>query len=410
MNDKKILVICPIVPYPENGAEQLDRANGIRQLIRLGYNLRIIAKRRHYQKDSDIENFSQMINGTTVITIPYKTPFFDQPLPEKIGTLLRRFSYPPYLDGAAFEFSDSETRKLVDQEIKEWQPDLIWFEYTYLWPLYHIVQKHKLPIVTRSINYEPTHFLDENGKNIVNYIKVLPKYLSERTIVSRSDLVCAITPFEECIYKKLGARKVITLPLRGLHNLPVHVPRSREIFRNGPLNIFFMGSTYNVSHNIKAVAFIVYKLAPALLKISADRFHIHITGAKLPISIRRDIPRNVTYEGFVNNLDDFLENMDVGLAPSFFGAGMQQKIFEPLMRGFPVVTSKRGTAGYKFEEKKEIYYADSLQDFIYFILKLNDNYDKMVLMGKKAREKSSVIFDRNAVDCRLKEAIKSVLL
>lgn len=401
---KKILVVCPIIPYPENGAEQLDRANGIRQLIRLGYEVRVIAKRRPYQRDIDIEAFSKSVGGVIVKTVLYKYTLSGKSLLNKISIILKRLRKLSYLDGAAFEYSDPEIQNLVDKEIKEWKPDALWFEYTYLWSLYHLAEKNNIPIITRSINYEPNHFLDEDGRTILNYIKSVPKFLSERKVVKSSDLVCSITPLEEKIYIKLGAKNTITLPLRGLPGLPEHIFRVND----GKVNLFFMGSTYNVSHNKNAALFIIDSIAPALASIS-PKFNIYITGSKLRSDIETRLPSNVIYKGFVKDLDVFLNGMDIAIVPSLFGAGMQQKIFEPLMRGFPTITSNRGIAEYPFVDGVDFLNADTVDEYISCIKKLSSDYESSVRIGKAAREKSLEIFNQSATDEKLSQALRKIV-
>jgi len=39
-----------------------------------------------------------------------------------------------------------------------------------LWPLYKIVKNSHTPIITRSINFEPLHFLEEDGYSFLNIL------------------------------------------------------------------------------------------------------------------------------------------------------------------------------------------------------------------------------------------------
>ncbi len=400
----KILIICPVVPYPENGAEQSDRANGIRQLVRLGYEVRVIAKRKKNQSNSDISNFSKSVGNIDVQTVSYKYNLSDKTLLQKIKIIMKRLKHFSYLDGAAFEYTDPEMINLMCNTIDIWKPDIVWFEYSYLWPLYQVAQKNKIPIVTRSLNYEAVHFLDEDGRSILNYLKSIPKFLSEKKVARASDLICSITPQEEKIYKRIGARKTINLPLRGLHYLPEYIPNKES--KN--INIFFMGSTYNVSHNKQALLFIIKNIAPALLEKYGNRVIINITGTKLPESILNVFPRNVIYRGFIVDLNTFLKDMDIAIVPSLFGAGMQQKIFEPLMRGFPVITSDRGIADYPFVKNADYLESKTAQEYINNIDKLVNDYDLRIRLGKAARNKSKQLFDMNIIDSNLSRELNII--
>ncbi len=108
-----------------------------------------------------------------------------------------------YWDGAAFEYADPEIKAIFSRELDEFKPDAVWFDYTYLWPLYKIAKKNKIPIYTRSINFEPMHFLDEDGHSWWNYLKSIPKFVSEYLTTRMSDKIFAITPKEAEIYNYL---------------------------------------------------------------------------------------------------------------------------------------------------------------------------------------------------------------
>lgn len=406
---KRILIICPIVPYPENGAEQSDRSNGIRQLVRLGFEVRVIAKRRDYQKDIDIENFSRAVGGISVKTVLYKYSLSGKSFFKKIILILKRITNLKYYDGAAFEYFDSEIQTIVKNEVKDWKPDLLWFEYTYLWPLFHIAKENNIPIITRSINFEPRHFLDEDGRNLINFVRSIPKYLSEYRVVKNSNLIFSITPQEEKVYVYLGARKAITLPLRGLHVMNQHYVNESNFASNNPLNLYFMGSTYNVSHNRRAARFIITELAPQILKHFGKDFIINIIGAKLPNDLVAKLPANVKYSGFVKDLNLFLEGMDIAIAPSFYGAGMQQKIFEPLMRGFPSIVSGRGLAEYHFEVNEEVLLADSVDQYIDKLRYLKLNPGEAKKLGNNARIKALKLFGQNVIDKIVLDSIGTVL-
>ncbi len=406
---KKILIICPIVPYPENGAEQSDRANGIRQLIRLGYEVRVIAKKRKYQSDEDVDNFRKTVSGISVKTVTYKYTLSSNSFAKKVQLIFKRILNPKFYDGAAFEYFDPEIQNVVHNEINSWRPDLVWFEYTYLWPLFHIAKKNNIPIVTRSINYEPKHFLDEDGRNALNLLRAIPKYISEYRVVKDSQIVFSITPDENAVYFGLGGKKVVTLPLRGLHVMSQHTVRENILTSQTPINLYFMGSTYNVSHNKQAAKFIITQLAPEIFKHFGSEFIINIIGAKLPDDLISSIPPNVQYLGFVQDLDLFLGNMDIAIVPSLYGAGMQQKIFEPLMRGFPTIVSSRGLAGYNFEDGNDVLIADSIDQYVDKLKYLKSNPSELKRIGDRARSKSLKLFSIDVIDRTVKEALNGVL-
>ena len=396
---KKILVITPKMPFPKTGACEQDRGWGIEDLVRLGYDVRVIAK-ASVEKVSHAAVESARL-GIPLTAIPY-TSSASRHTPKKI---LKRLVSPWLWDGAAVEYYDPAIQDEVKRALDEFNPDLVWFDYTYLWPLYSLVKKKRIPIITRSINFEPHHFLGEEGVSFVNLLKFLPKLLSEFLTVWKSDLILAITPREEQAYKRMGAA-VKNLPLRGL---PHVLAEKRRIMPHDPVHVFFFGSTYNVSHNRHALEFILFKIVPLAEKKAPGSFVFHILGSKMPEDLRRFCTGSVMYEGYVSDLDAFVVKMDIALMPSFIGArGMQGKIFEPLARGVPLITNSQALAGYPFEASREYLAATSEEEFVHAMIALKDPVLRAEISSNsiaRCRE----LFSQNALDAILAESINSLI-
>lgn len=390
---KKILVITPRFPLPALGACEQDRFEGIKQLKRLGFEVSVVSKVFYFQPNEEIEKFSKDY-GIPVKLMPYENKFG-----------LRRFLNPFYWDGAAYEYSLPSLKKTLIGVLADFKPDLVWADYTYLWPLYGILRKRKIPIITRSINFEPSHFLQEDGWSFFNFFKAVSKLAGEIMAISKSDFLFAITPKEEKIYRRLGAKNINVLPLRGL---PFCLGEGGRVLGNKkPLNVFFAGSTYTVSHNKKALELILKKIAPDVEKKAPGRFVFHVTGRKFPEELKPLLGKHAIYHGTVSNWAGFLRNMDIALIPSLFGAGMQQKIFEPLSRGIPTVASSRGLAGYPFKNEEHLLYAESSGDFAGCLIRLEDA-DLRIRLSKNARAVSEKLFSKEGLDGKILEAINSL--
>jgi len=376
---KKVLIITPRFPFFEKGACEQDRVAGIKIFLEKGFEVVVICKA--LENEIALATEFEKKFGIKIIPVTYK-----------FSKNIKRFLNPLYWDGAAYEYFDKEIQKIVEQELDYFKPDFVYFDYTFLWPLYNLVKKKRLPIATRSINFEPLHFLEEDGYSVKSLLMFLPKLLSEFISLRRSDIFFSISPKEQKIYGRLG-KKVINLPLRSLskfldwrYNLAE--ARSR-------LNVFFAGSTYNVKHNKRALELILRKIAPAAEREYPDRFFFHIIGSKFPDDLKKYLDgKNIKYHGFVPNeeLDDFYNNMDIALIPSLAGAGMQQKVFEPLARGIPTITSARGLAGYQFEDGEQVLLAKN-DDYLSELIKLRD-IGLRGRLSKKSKELSRKIFSK----------------
>ncbi len=389
---RKILIITPKFPIPTTGACEQERLAGFLQLQRLGFDIRIISKFFEWQNREEIIKWGNMHN-IAVDLLPYE--------------FQRQWSLNPlHWDGAANEYASTETRQSVENIARSYQPDIAWFDYSYLWPLYHLFKAKNIPVITRSINFEATHFLQEDGISLKNLLKFFPKVISELLMIKKSDYIFAITPKEERLYKRLGAANVATLPLRSLPDL---LKTTREIRPTDQLHLFFMGASYNVHHNRQAAALLIKEVAPELEKRAPGKFFFHILGKKLPTDLADLCRGNIKEEGFVDNLDAFLrEQVDIAVIPSIMGAGMQQKIFEPLVYGIPSVVSPRGLAGYPFKDGEHLLLAETKNEFMEQILKLQD-INLRRLLSENALRLSQKIFSQAELDGIVKKGLNNLL-
>lgn len=371
MLKKRVLIITPKFPYPSTGACEMDRASGIEWFVQQGYSVRVITKvYTHEAARVAVAKGAEL--GIVVIPVVY---FSGKKLSviKRLFRLLSRVAQPWYWDGAAFEYTDPELKAILVQELAEFRPELVWCEYTYLWPLYSVIQSKNVPIVTRSHNFEPQHLIEEDGRSIRTFILYWAKLFSEWQSSRRSRVLATITPREAERYQRLAGPKteVIVLSLRGL----LKCERIKTEFSSADsIRVFFMGSTYNVAHNYEAARFIILELLPLVRQRIPGVFTFYILGGKVPAEFLTVAANDLVFPGYIAAADfpNFLEKMDICLAPSLAGAGMQQKVFEPLLRGLPTITSPRALAGYPFVPNEEVAVATSAIDFVDQLQRLRD--------------------------------------
>lgn len=406
---KKILVVCPSYPAPESGAEQQDRADGLRQLVRLGYDVHVLAKIPEHASREAAETSARQI-GVGLTLVPYCYSNRKLSMRDKIWKEIGKLRNPLYLDGAAYEFAEPRIRREYAQLLDTFKPDAVWFEYTYLWTLYKEAKKRNIAIVTRSLNFEPEHFLQEDGRSIFNYVKFIPKLLGEYITARRTNVMLAITPKEQKVYEKLLTSHALTLPLRSLPRILDEDPVGIKECRPGEmLHVFFLGSTYKVAHNRAAAAQVIEEIAPSVESKYPKTFVFHIFGGKLPDDLVKKCDGvHVIYEGYVPDLSASLQNMDIALTPSLMGCGQQQKVFEPLVRGFPAIVSPRAIAGYDFVPGKEYLPALNTGEFV-DTLGLLRSYKCRYELAAAVREKSRALFSREKLDSVVQSALDTYI-
>lgn len=392
----RILIITPWVPWPLTGACQQDRFNGLKQMQSLGYDIQVIARIHKFQNRSEIEHaFAK--SGIPLILVPHLT----RPWTQLVKNLPRAILSPAYLDGAALEYLEHGYQQLVLKAAREWKPDVIWIEYSSLWPVLRLLKPLGIPMIVKSSLNEPRNCIDEHGGSLLSRLKSLPKYPGERIATTESDMILAITPKEEQWYRKHGARKTGVLPLRGLSQCF----RKRTHQHKDVLDVVFLSSNYNMGHNRDALLFLLKKIVPRVNSEMPGVFRFHVTGRKFPEYLRAGLPDNVHVTGFMDDLGGFLQTMDIALCPWITGQGMQQKVFEPLCRSLPLLTNH--TAGYPFEDGKHLLLCTTPQEYVEGLRKLRDP-DLRNALSQNAYDQSWKLFSEDAVKKVVSDAVESV--
>src|SRR3989338_7932401 len=248
---KKILIITPRFPIPTAGACEQDRLEGIRQLQRLGATVQVISKVFDFQNRDKIASFAETA-GLHVHLVPYR---YTQKRSwwQNFLYYLNRLLWPPYWDGAVYEYADPRIKQKMKEVLKSFKPEIVWFDYTFMLPLYPLARKYNCKIITHSLIFDPKNLLEEDGRTFFNYISYVVKLFTDFRCVAKSDYMFAIAPDEKKMYQKLGAKKIAVLPLRSLYNL---LGKNSAVRDRDVLNVFFLGSSYNIHHNLQFAKFI----------------------------------------------------------------------------------------------------------------------------------------------------------
>jgi glycosyltransferase involved in cell wall biosynthesis len=377
---------------------------GVLQLKRLGFGVQLIGKIFDFNTTETARQFSER-HGIPVYPVPYRYR-------ERRGFVSRmkhffvRLFHPLYWDGSVYEYADPKLIALMEKILKEWRPQIVWFDYTFMLPLYPLARKYGAKIVTHSLIYDPKNVLEEDGRTMINRLRSWFKVRTDRKCIAESDYLFAIAPDEQKMYQRLGAQKIDLLPLRSLYPL---LGKNSTIRDRTPLKAFFLGSSYNIKHNVGAAAFLINEVIPEAQAAYPGVFEFYITGGKLPQDLQAACTKlGIHYVGFVNDLESFLADMDIAVIPSLFGTGMQQKIFEPLTRGFPTITSVRGLGEYPFEPGKQMLAADSAEEFVAALGVFRDVGER-TRISRSAVEKSTSLFSRDMADRRVLKAIEKIM-
>ncbi len=393
---KKILVLTPWVPYPVSGACQQDRFNGFLQLKDLGHEIHVIAKVHSFQNQAEIKAFFAE-KGIPLTLVPY-SPSLIALLFKRLPRILRT---PALIDGSALEYTDPLYEQVVLDAVKSFKPDLAWIEYTFSWPVLRLLRPFGIPTIMKSSLDEPVNCRDENGWSLSSIIKSIPKYPGERIAARESDFLFAISPIEEQIYRRRGAKRTGTLPLRGISECMVRKTHAAK----DVLDVVFLSSSYSMGHNRDALDFVLQKVIPLIRAQAPGEFRFHFTGKKFPKASEKYLGEDAQPTGFVPDIGELLSRMDIAVCPWISGTGMQQKVFEPLCRGLPLITNH--LAGYPIEPGKEFLKAVKPEEYVRALLELRSVARRQEI-SDAAFAKVNTLFSKEAVKKIAQDAIDEV--
>jgi glycosyltransferase involved in cell wall biosynthesis len=238
--------------------------------------------------------------------------------------------------------------------------------------------------ITRSVNFEPIHYLNENSFSfrtpLVFFLKLWSSFLE--VIFS---LVLPISPNDLHNYRKYFFGRIgMVLPLQHLR-----VTSETNLKQIGEkIQIGFLGSTYSVKHNRDSFEFVVGKLAPSLTSLPV---HFNIYGVKSP---EVKVGRNVSIHGWIDSIEDVYSINDFFVVPYFGGTGQKSKLFEPLCRGKLLIADPRAFSGFDFNPGEHYLSAKTLEDFISAIQMLVDDESLAREIPARARNLASILFSK----------------
>jgi len=138
---------------------------------------------------------------------------------------------------------------------------------------------------------------------------------------------------------------------------PVNLPADLLEKLKDKFVVGFVGTNFEV--NVASVE-VILKVAE---KVLGNVIFLVIGSVKKAFEGRPDIPSNVIFTGFVNDLDTYLSVCDAFINPKVgLDTGIEAKLYDFLKFNKPVIATKAGAKG--FEKFDNMIIADSLSDIV----------------------------------------------
>ncbi|MCK9361097.1 glycosyltransferase family 4 protein [Patescibacteria group bacterium] len=360
----KILVVTPACHFSRPGGAQEDMYATIALMQSLGHQVGLYTLHGPNQSEDRLETIRKTY-GVPVFT--YVPDLSDH------GKWLKAVLKEPSLfDRAAYPFELMARAPGFRAELANW--DVVFPFCSYAWPVLRAGKEVGIKTVFRSHNYEPTFFweaLETSQKlNPLNWMRRLAKRRAERLSVKYGDVTASTRLREMAWYEELKPKTIFELTLTYLPPL-VRGPRPQKT--EGPLDIFYLGASYNVSFHRRGVEVLLEEVVPKLKQVAPGAFRVHICGGKLPERLKALCDgTNAICEDYVPDLEAFLDKMDLGVFPVLTGRSIKGKVFGSICRAFPTVIPRIGASGYPLEDGKDVLYAETGDEYVDALLRLRD--------------------------------------
>lgn len=201
-------------------------------------------------------------------------------------------------------------------------------------------------------------------KRLLNY---------ERSIVEQFDLVTLVSPVDRDFLFPIVHRGKVLICTNGVDwkSLPF------EYSPDGKTIIFIGNNT--AYHNIDALIYFVELIFPIVRTRCQDAIFKVVGRIDDRLKKKLQSYKNVLVTGAIADIKTCVRNASVGVCPTRFGAGVQNKLLEYMSLGIPSVTSLIGLEGLKAEPGKDILVANSPEEWANHICLLLENPE----IGKK---------------------------
>ncbi|MFH8087098.1 MAG: glycosyltransferase, partial [Candidatus Aenigmatarchaeota archaeon] len=167
--------------------------------------------------------------------------------------------------------------------------------------------------------------------------------------------------------------------------------------------IMFLGG-FNHLPNVDGVKWFVKEIFPEIKKHLPD-LKFYVVGSEPPKEILTLKSRDIIVTGYVKDLEPYLENSRVFVAPLRYGAGVKGKINMAMAHGLPVVTTSIGAEGMHLIDGENALIADNPKDFAEKVVKLYTDEELWKKLSKNSIEHTKKYFSYE----RAKERILEIL-
>ena len=390
----KLLVLTKKFPFPLKDGESLAIHGLTKSLSELGCEVSLLAMNtsKHFFDGAALPDL--MGHYREVRTVAINNDF--SPV-DAVSNLLRGTSYH------ISRFHQESYHVALEKWLLEERFDIVQLETLYLAPYVGTIRRvSDAQIVMRSHNVE--HEIWERCcENIAFapkrwYLRHITRQLRdfERSQLNQYDLHLPITQRDKKNFERLGGRgqmHVLPIGLETRCGSPTYAS-----FRRSP-DLHFIGSL-DWLPNLEGLNWFLHDVWPEIHR-RCPEIEFHIAGRNMPHSIRQLRMKNVVIHGEVESSCDFVSSHSISIVPLLSGGGMRAKILEAMSLGRVVVTTSVGLEGIKARNRRDLFIADTPEQFAEVIEECVRRGRKLEGIGRSAYATFHRRYDRRILAQKL---------
>ena len=352
----KILQICHRIPYPAIDGGNIAMMNIAHALIEAGNEVHQFAlnTKKHFVN-------ALMLPEELRNTLHFNSVAIDTKVSVK-GIINNLFTSDSY---NIIRFFSKEVEKELEKVLRANNFDIVQLETLFTAPYIECLKKNTTAkIVLRAHNVE--HIIwerlakEENNIFRKNYLKLLSKRLRkyELETLKNIDALVAITSVDETTFRELSfTGPMITVPV-SLNFKEYFFDENEET----EMALFHLGSM-DWMPNREAVEWFLKKCWPKIHSILPS-LKLYLAGRLFPQEIIDANYPNVICEGKIENSHSYMRKKQIMIVPLLSGSGMRVKIIQGMALGKTIISTRIGAEGIPVENGKNIFFADTPEEFI----------------------------------------------
>lgn len=370
----KILFLTQRVPYPPNKGDKLRSYNQIRHLSR-NHEISLVCLADNEHDLEHAKELGQWCRSVDVVSLPR--------VASKMRSAVTLLSSRPLTLGY---FYSSKLRALIEKKLRDENYDLI---FVYCSSMAQYVEN--VQTVPRVID-----FVDVDSEKWCQYARYAKfpytwLYTLESRRLRRYEKLLAST-YQHCFLvseKETEDFKRLVAPCSTL--TPILNGVDAELFkptveRYDPKTIVFTGAM-DYFANVEAVVYFVREILPHISNVIPDaKFYVVGSNPTEELHALARANPNIVVTGFVEQVQPYMAQAAVFVAPMRIARGVQNKILEAMAMGIPVVTSSLGHEGISAVPEQDIFVEDEAIHFAKRVIDLMEDDKLRLAISGNARK------------------------